>query len=111
MSETIRKNLALLTLMAALVGGLVSRPLRGKVHHGSKSFTQEELRRELELGTKMPVVAVSKELTRRFAGTVTPADLVIQLKTADRSQLFVPDKYAVAAVGCASGDLEFQRLN
>src|SRR5260221_866446 len=59
----------------------------------------------------MPVIAVSNDLTRRFAGTVAPTDLVLQLKTADRAQLFVPDKYAAAAVGCSSGDREFQRFN
>ena len=106
MSEIIRKNLAILTLMAALVGALVSMPLRDRVHHKSL-LTQQELRRELELGTKMPLVAFSRELTKRFAQSGTVPNLSLRITASDKPELFIADKYAIAALNCDTSEPEF----
>jgi len=110
MSESIRKNLALLTLVAALVGGLTSILFREKVHH-APPMTEDELLRALELGSNLPVIAVSRELTKRFSTGAAATGRNVTLDAADGARIDIPDKYAVAAQNCGTQEPWFARSN
>jgi Na+/H+-dicarboxylate symporter len=109
-SDVIRKNLALLTLLAALIGGLCSSLFRWRVTHSAKPETVEELLREIEMGNNMPMAAVSQAITRQFAGPLPNLESPISLESKDHAEVFIPDKYAAAALVCETREPEFRRL-
>jgi len=110
MSEVIRKNLALLTLLAALVGALVSVGFRYRVSYSAKSLSRDELLREIEIGASMPVVAVSHALTRQFASSTPSLNGQDRLEAKDDTRLFIPDKYAVAMLACDTTEPEYKNM-
>lgn len=111
MRETIHRNLALFALVAALLGAAVSTLFREKVKHDDEPLAEQELLRVLELGSNVPAIAVSHDLTRRFrAGRIAPS-ANIKLDQRDEARLFIPDKYAVAAVNCDTRDPKFSQFN
>jgi Na+/H+-dicarboxylate symporter len=109
MCDAIRRNLAFLTLLAALVGALSSSLFRDRVSHSKESMSGDDLLREVETGTKMPVIAASGRLTR-FAGAMAGRDVSIELEPGEHAQVFIPDKYAMAALRCDTREPEFIRL-
>ena len=61
----------------------------------------------------MPVVAVSRSLTARFAGGPLALEELLQpvaLGSSGRTELFIPDKYARSALSCGSREWEFARV-
>ena len=109
MYKAIRGNLAFLTLLAALVGALGSSLLRDRVSHSSGSLSREDLLREIETGTKMPVIAASQALTQ-FAAAPATRDGGIVLDAHQHAEVFIPDKYSLAAMRCDTRQPEFTRL-
>src|SRR5580704_7998647 len=107
MFDAIRRNLAFLTLLAALVGALSSALFKDRVNHSKESMTAEELLRAVETGAKMPVIAASQGLTR--ISRAESFDVPILLEAREHAQVFIPDKYAMAALTCGTQEPEFSR--
>ncbi len=110
MGKVVRNNLAVLTLLAALVGGIMSSLFRWRLTHSPTPMSGEELLREIETGNGMPVIAASKAITVPFSGPSVSLKSPISLRAKDGAQLFVPDKYALAAMVCETTDEEFRHL-
>ena len=106
MAEVIRKNLALLTLLAALMGAFLSVPFRDKIQHRER--LAEDFLHDVENGTPVPVVIFAKEISDSYPQTDTP-NPVFELNVGARPVLFIPDKYASAALSCGSGDPRFRQ--
>src|SRR5689334_10540360 len=110
MGKVIRNNLAVLTLLAALVGGMVSSLFRFRISHPTAPMSAEELLREIETGNGMPVIAASTAITARFSNPSIDSGGSIPLLAKDKATLFVPDKYALAAMVCETTDEQFHRV-
>jgi Na+/H+-dicarboxylate symporter len=108
--DVIRRNLALFTLLAALVGGLGSSIFRWRLSHSARSLTVEELLREIEMGNSMPMIAVSQAITNKFAGPSPSLESPISLETKDQAEVFIPDKYAAAALVCETTEPVFRQV-
>ncbi len=110
MCDVIRRNLALLTLLGALVGAVLGALLlRDRVTHSS-ALSRDEFLREIKMGANMPVIAASRDLNRRFAEVVRGDDSQSTLDTKDQAEVFIPDKYSMAAISCTTGEPEFSRM-
>lgn len=102
--EFVRKNLAQLTLLAVVLGAVVSLVFRGQVLLSSP-LSASELMQEVQAGANMPVLIFSRSIDRVYAQNAALFLKPLDLETApnEKTLILIPDKYSLFNVSCSSG--------